>query len=181
METRAKYVLIGAFVVGVCAIGLFLLLWAGKHSMDREFAHYDVYFREAITGLSKGGPVYYNGIQVGEVSALRLSQDVPQIKEALQGGNLSLQVVAQAQTFLNQERKHNHKTYTREQKSDLVQQLHGKSAREAEKILIAKSPDLPRPERSRQLTPSSRQVTLTVTEQLDRKLKNLRSHFSHKK
>ncbi len=77
METRAKYVLIGAFVVGVCAIGLFLLLWAGKHSMDREFAHYDVYFREAITGLSKGGPVYYNGIQVGEVSALRLSRIDP--------------------------------------------------------------------------------------------------------
>ncbi len=77
METRAKYVLIGAFVVAVCAIGLFLLLWAGKHSMDREFEHYDVYFRESITGLSKGGPVYYNGIQVGEVSALRLSRIDP--------------------------------------------------------------------------------------------------------
>ncbi len=77
METRAKYVLIGAFVVGICAIGLVLLLWAGKHSMDREFEHYDVYFRESITGLSKGGPVYYNGIQVGEVSGLRLSRIDP--------------------------------------------------------------------------------------------------------
>lgn len=114
------------------------------------------------------------------ISALRLSHDVPQIKQALQDGDLSLQVAAQAQTFFNQERKHNHKTYTREQKSALVQQLQGKSAREAEKILIAKSPDLPRPERSRQLTPSARQVTLTVTEQLDRKLKNLRYQFSHK-
>lgn len=77
METRAKYVLIGAFVVGICVLGLLLLLWAGKHSMDREFEHYDVYFRESITGLSKGGPVYYNGIQVGEVSALRLSRIDP--------------------------------------------------------------------------------------------------------
>lgn len=77
METRAKYVLIGAFVVATCVLLVFALLWAGKHRLEREFTHYDVYFREAVTGLAKGSPVQYNGIQVGEVTDLRLSRIDP--------------------------------------------------------------------------------------------------------
>lgn len=77
METRAKHVLIGAFVLLVGAAILLGLLWAGKHTMEREFAFYDVYFREAVTGLAKGSPVQYNGIQIGEVTALRLSRIDP--------------------------------------------------------------------------------------------------------
>lgn len=77
METRAKYVLIGSFVIAVCIAMVLALLWAGKLSMDREFRLYDVYFRESVTGLAKGGPVYYNGIQIGEVATLRLSRIDP--------------------------------------------------------------------------------------------------------
>jgi phospholipid/cholesterol/gamma-HCH transport system substrate-binding protein len=74
METRARHVLIGAFVLLVAALMLLSLLWAGKHSLEREFDHYDVYFREAVTGLAKGSPVQFSGIQVGEVRELRLSR-----------------------------------------------------------------------------------------------------------
>ncbi len=77
METRAKYVLIGSFVIAACIAMVLALLWAGKLSMDREFRLYDVYFRESVTGLAKGGPVYYNGIQIGEVASLRLSRIDP--------------------------------------------------------------------------------------------------------
>lgn len=78
METRAKHVLIGAFVIATCALLAISLLWAGRLSLEREFDHYDVYFREAVTGLAKGSPVQYNGIQVGEVTDLRLSRIDPQ-------------------------------------------------------------------------------------------------------
>lgn len=77
METRANHVLIGAFVVIVSVLIVVSLLWAGKHSLDREFDYYDVYFREAVTGLVKGSPVQYNGIQIGEVVSLRLSRIDP--------------------------------------------------------------------------------------------------------
>lgn len=78
METRAKYVLIGAFVLATATVLILLLLWAGRLSLEREFTFYDVYFREAVTGLAKGSPVQYNGIQVGEITALRLSRIDPQ-------------------------------------------------------------------------------------------------------
>ncbi|QBB71831.1 MCE family protein [Pseudolysobacter antarcticus] len=73
METRAHHVLIGVFTLVVVAAAMLFVLWLSKASADREFAYYDVVFTEAVTGLSKGGLVQYNGIKVGEVTQLRLS------------------------------------------------------------------------------------------------------------
>jgi phospholipid/cholesterol/gamma-HCH transport system substrate-binding protein len=77
METRASYVLIGAFTLGVLVLGLLFVLWIGKLQLDREWDWYDVVFREAVTGLTVGGAVQYNGIQVGEVRRLSLNRDNP--------------------------------------------------------------------------------------------------------
>jgi phospholipid/cholesterol/gamma-HCH transport system substrate-binding protein len=73
VETRASYVLIGSFALGLVALAVMSVLWLGKLSLDREWDLYDIVFEEAITGLGKGGAVQYNGIQLGEV--LRLSLD----------------------------------------------------------------------------------------------------------
>jgi phospholipid/cholesterol/gamma-HCH transport system substrate-binding protein len=98
METRAHHVLIGAFVLIVSALLVLSLFWAGKHSMEREFTYYDVYFREAVTGLAKGSPVQYNGIQVGEVTALRLSRIDPNrvIARIRVGGSTPIKIDTQA-------------------------------------------------------------------------------------
>lgn len=77
METRAKHVVVGAFVVILSVAMLLSVLWAGKLSLEREYDHYDVYFQESVTGLSKGSPVQYSGIQVGDVTSLRLSRVDP--------------------------------------------------------------------------------------------------------
>lgn len=98
METRANHVLIGAFVLVVSALLVLSLLWAGKHSLEREFTYYDVYFREAVTGLAKGSPVQYNGIQVGEITTLRLSRIDPGrvIARIRVGGNTPIKTDTQA-------------------------------------------------------------------------------------
>lgn len=77
METRASYVLIGAFTLGILVLGLLFVLWIGKLQLDREWNLYDVVFKEAVTGLTVGGAVQYNGIQVGEVRRLSLDRDNP--------------------------------------------------------------------------------------------------------
>jgi|KBSMisStaDraftv2_1062788.scaffolds.fasta_scaffold42100_4 phospholipid/cholesterol/gamma-HCH transport system substrate-binding protein len=77
METRAHHVIIGAFAIGVFALALGFVLWLSKSSIDQEFALYDIVFTEAVTGLSKGGLVQYNGIKVGEVVQLSLAKDDP--------------------------------------------------------------------------------------------------------
>lgn len=77
METRAHHVIIGAFAIGVFVLALGFVLWLSKSSIDREFEYYDIVFNEAVTGLSKGGLVQYNGIKVGEVTQLSLDKDDP--------------------------------------------------------------------------------------------------------
>lgn len=77
METKAHYVLIGLFTVVVSIALLLFALWAAKYSSDRSWQNYRVVFREAVTGLSEGSPVQYNGISVGSITRLRLAPDDP--------------------------------------------------------------------------------------------------------
>lgn len=77
METRASHVLIGAFTLTIVVLAFLFVLWIGKLSLDREWALYDIVFKEAVTGLSVGGAVQYNGIQVGEVRKLSLAPEDP--------------------------------------------------------------------------------------------------------
>ena len=77
METKAHHVLIGAFTLVVVALVLLFALWLGKTSLNKQYNHYDILFTEAVTGLSKGSPVQYNGIQIGEVSQLKLDPHDP--------------------------------------------------------------------------------------------------------
>lgn len=77
METRAHHVLIGAFAIGALLVALGFVLWMSKAGTERAFNTYDIVFNEAVTGLSVGGTVQYNGIKVGEVTGLRLAPDDP--------------------------------------------------------------------------------------------------------
>lgn len=70
METRASFVLIGAFTLIIASALLLFGLWAAKYSSERTWQEYRVVFREVITGLSVGNPVQYNGIAVGSITKL---------------------------------------------------------------------------------------------------------------
>lgn len=77
METKANHVLIGAFTLAVAVLGLLFALWAAKAVSDRSWDEYEIVFTEAVTGLTRGGVVQYNGIAVGEVRELFLDRDDP--------------------------------------------------------------------------------------------------------
>jgi phospholipid/cholesterol/gamma-HCH transport system substrate-binding protein len=77
METRANYVLIGAFTLATAAFLLLFGLWAAKYTSDKDWRFYNVIFDEAVTGLTEGGSVQYNGISVGTVDTLSLVPDDP--------------------------------------------------------------------------------------------------------
>jgi phospholipid/cholesterol/gamma-HCH transport system substrate-binding protein len=77
METKAHHVLIGAFTLAVAVLALLFALWAAKAVSDRSWDEYEIVFTEAVTGLTRGGIVQYNGIGVGEVRELFLDRDDP--------------------------------------------------------------------------------------------------------
>ncbi len=77
METKANYVLIGAFTIVLTLFLLMFALWAAKYSTDKSWQSYRVVFNEPVTGMSEGSSVQYNGISVGTVEKLRLAPDDP--------------------------------------------------------------------------------------------------------
>lgn len=77
METRAHHILIGLFTLAGGAAILLFVLWMTKFGDDRNYQTYDIVFREAVSGLSVGSAVQYNGIGVGQVESLTLDPDDP--------------------------------------------------------------------------------------------------------
>jgi phospholipid/cholesterol/gamma-HCH transport system substrate-binding protein len=77
METRAHHVLIGLFTVAAIAAALFFTFWLGKGGGERQFDLFEVVFTEAVSGLSQGSAVEFNGIRIGSVDDLKLDPDDP--------------------------------------------------------------------------------------------------------
>ncbi len=77
METRANYVLIGAFVLMAAVALMLFTVWVTRAPFNRDFNTYDVVFEGPVNGLSEGGEVRFNGIKVGEVQRLSLDREDP--------------------------------------------------------------------------------------------------------
>ena len=74
METKANYVLIGAFTLAGIIGALGLLLWLAKVEVDRQYTYYDVLF-DSVSGLSEAAGVNYNGLPVGQVVSLEIDPE----------------------------------------------------------------------------------------------------------
>jgi len=72
METRASYVLVGAFVLLMVTAASLFVVWLGHYQREESFAFYDTYFSESVAGLQKGGAVRYQGVQVGRVADITI-------------------------------------------------------------------------------------------------------------
>ena len=77
METRAHHILIGLFTVAVVAGAMWFALWMAKSGPTEAADVYDIVFQEAVTGLSLGSRVLYNGIHVGTVERIVIDPDDP--------------------------------------------------------------------------------------------------------
>ena len=74
METRANYVLIGAFTLAGFLGILGFFLWFARFELDRQFAYYDVMF-DSVSGLSNASEVRFAGLPVGKVVDVQLAPD----------------------------------------------------------------------------------------------------------
>ncbi|MFA3918425.1 MlaD family protein [Ruegeria hyattellae] len=76
METKANYLLIGAFTLAGILGAFLFVLWLAKVNVDKQYDYYDVLFDD-VSGLSTAGDVRYNGLPVGQVTSLQLDENDP--------------------------------------------------------------------------------------------------------
>lgn len=75
METKANYIVIGAFTFTIAVATVLFGLFAAKYVTDSAWNHFQIVFNESVIGLSDSSPVLYNGVSVGRVTSLRLNPD----------------------------------------------------------------------------------------------------------
>lgn len=83
METRASYVVVGAFVLAFIAAAFGFVLFLTRANLEEPPRPYMVYFKGSVTGLQVGSPVRYRGVPVGSVTDIRIDPDnVEQVRVA---------------------------------------------------------------------------------------------------
>jgi phospholipid/cholesterol/gamma-HCH transport system substrate-binding protein len=78
METRARYALIGLFMLAVIIASFAFVYWLENKGGFGERAAYQVRFAGSVPGLLVGSSVLFNGIRVGEVTGLGLDPEHPE-------------------------------------------------------------------------------------------------------
>lgn len=83
MERKANYIMIGLFTFAAIAAAFAFVFWIHHTSDKKTGVSYRVIFDGAVSGLRVGSSVLFNGIRVGEVTALKLDPEAPSQVTAL--------------------------------------------------------------------------------------------------
>ncbi|MGC2410991.1 MAG: MlaD family protein [Methyloceanibacter sp.] len=78
METRARYALIGLFMLAVILASFGFVYWLENKGGFSQRTAYRVRFGSSVSGLLVGAAVLFNGIRVGEVTDLALDPKHPE-------------------------------------------------------------------------------------------------------
>lgn len=77
MENRANYALVGLFTLAVIAGAFGFVYWFKRAGENGDRAAYRIVFVGSVSGLSKGSVVRFNGLRVGEVTAIEIMPSDP--------------------------------------------------------------------------------------------------------
>jgi phospholipid/cholesterol/gamma-HCH transport system substrate-binding protein len=77
VERDAKYAAVAAFALLAIVATAAFVLWYSGHGDRREYTRYEIYFDGSVSGLAKGSPVRYLGVDVGRVETLSVDRANP--------------------------------------------------------------------------------------------------------
>jgi hypothetical protein len=109
------------------------------------------------------------------IEAMRAINSMPEIESKIKTGALSLTAVAQAQSYFRQNE------VPLDKRAAVFEKLENKSTRECEKALLElSSKQEPPKEKSRQITQTHIQITVSISNELYAKLEKVKNLLSHK-
>ena len=77
MERDARYATVALFALACIVAALAFVWWYSGRGDRRDFNTYEIYFEGTVSGLSKGSPVRYLGVDVGRVTSLSVDRQDP--------------------------------------------------------------------------------------------------------
>lgn len=83
METKAHFTLIAFFTLAVIVAGQSFVNWIVGSRQNEKLKYYQLVFHGSAPGLTAGGGVLFNGLQVGQVTQVGLSSRAPNQVDAV--------------------------------------------------------------------------------------------------
>ncbi len=77
METKANYVTVGIFTLVTVLLGFAFVYWVARLDERGANVEMEIMIEGSVTGLTKGSPVLFNGINVGKVRKLTIATNAP--------------------------------------------------------------------------------------------------------
>jgi phospholipid/cholesterol/gamma-HCH transport system substrate-binding protein len=77
VEREARYALVAGFALLAIAAAAAFVWWYTGRSDRRSYDYYEIYFEGTVSGLSRGSPVRYLGVDVGRVRNMRVDRNDP--------------------------------------------------------------------------------------------------------
>jgi phospholipid/cholesterol/gamma-HCH transport system substrate-binding protein len=77
VEREAKYATLALFALACVAAAVAFVWWYSGRGDRRDYQPYEIYFQGTVSGLSKGSPVRYLGVDVGRVTRLGVDKADP--------------------------------------------------------------------------------------------------------
>jgi phospholipid/cholesterol/gamma-HCH transport system substrate-binding protein len=74
VERDARYATVALFALACIAAAVAFIWWYSGQGDRRDYDTYEIYFEGSVSGLSKGSPVRYLGVDVGRVTALSVDK-----------------------------------------------------------------------------------------------------------
>ncbi|MDR3608902.1 MAG: HNH endonuclease [Oligoflexia bacterium] len=128
---------------------------------------------------------YSNGAAYRRIAAMRLLESVPEAGEKLQSGELHLESASAAQSAFRKEdlrrRNAGEIQLTKQEKSEIIKDMSGKSTRQAEHLLFEKLPEVAplAEEKMRPLADQKTLIQFAATPELMEKLEELKNLMAH--
>src|SRR3546814_10605875 len=66
MENKSNYILVGMTVLALLLATVIFIVWMARIG-GPEKKEYDIFFKQAVSGLARGSGVAFQGVPVGEV------------------------------------------------------------------------------------------------------------------
>ncbi|MBO9580886.1 MAG: MCE family protein [Sphingobium sp.] len=76
METRSNNVFVGAMVLLLLALTIGAAFWFARIG-EGDKHEYDIFFKQSVGGLAKGGAVTYSGVPSGQIKEIKLWENNP--------------------------------------------------------------------------------------------------------
>ncbi|RYZ78150.1 MAG: hypothetical protein EOP06_29585 [Proteobacteria bacterium] len=147
----------------------------------KEISARELYLKHACSSLFQFATEklgYCAASAQARINAMELVVALPEVEKQIESGELSLTAAAKVQSFFRAEKRAK-KSYTEQQKLDVVSLCLSKSTREVERELAARNPSITRIESVKPVGRDSFELRVTISEQLEAKIRKLKGLLAH--